>query len=247
MKKAKIAFSVALIVAIVVLAVFVPLGLFGYFSPDPTPINTRTQPTEGTFDAEKFTFQKVSVASYTKGTFATFTFVCNGKEYQAKYYLLSDYAPETVNCFLSYVRQKAYDGTVIYRAEKKFAQNGAVEYALLQGGTYKANGTGLYRDEPEEYFGRIKGEFPANGYEKNNITCLGSLCMMRDTSSYDSADCEFFFLPFGGEELNGFYAPFGVPADTQSKENVEQIARLCVAAGNTYNVTIKSVAVTAKK
>ncbi len=113
------------------------------------------------------------------------TYEFNGKKYEVEYLLTRDGAPQTVQHFLELADAGYYDGTVIHSYDK----NGAVLY----GGGYVLDEHGDLREK--DYFSEVKrleeekgitftqtvyyegtkdptytlrGEFKANGVEKNN-------------------------------------------------------------------------------
>ena len=116
---------------------------------------------------------------FTMSDGGTFTIVC-----------APEYAPETVENFLSLVKSGFYDGLTFHRVIDAF---------VAQGGDPDGNGTGG-SDKT------IKGEFYSNGFEQNTLPHLrGSVAMARSQAP-DSASSQFYDdLP----NLDGNYAVFG--------------------------------------
>ncbi|MGI6345225.1 MAG: peptidylprolyl isomerase [Bacillota bacterium] len=101
-------------------------------------------------------------------------------------------APNTVNNFISLVRQGFYDGTTFHRVIPGF---------MIQGGDPRGNGTG-----GPGY--RIKGEFSANGFPNDLRHTRGVISMAR-AAHPDSAGSQFFIMVAAAPHLDGQYAAFG--------------------------------------
>ena len=129
---------------------------------------------------------------------ATITF-SNGTVVRARLY--PNKAPNTVANFISLASSGFYDGSPVHRI---------VEYSIVQMG--KPAGS----DEVDAGY-YIKGEFPNNGFSKNDmIHEEGTLSMARTVSSsgdekdyYDTASCQFFICVDRETTLDGDYAAFG--------------------------------------
>ncbi len=106
--------------------------------------------------------------------------------------LYPDRAPETVNNFISLIKDKFYDGLTFHRVIKGF---------MIQGGCPDGNGMG-----GPGY--RIKGEFRANGYD-NNIKHEPGVLSMARAGHPDSAGSQFFIMHKSAPHLDGQYAAFG--------------------------------------
>lgn len=124
-----------------------------------------------------------------------------------KFELYPNLAPNTVTNFIRLANRGFYDGLTFHRVIKDF---------MIQGGDSTGEGTGSpylsdIRDDIEtdkEY--AIKGEFIANGYEKNTLRHEeGVISMARDMYSFDSAGSQFFITTQNKSILNGSYAAFG--------------------------------------
>ena len=106
--------------------------------------------------------------------------------------LYPEYAPKTVENFLSLVKKGFYDGLTFHRV---------IEGFMIQGGCPKGNGTG-----GPGYC--IKGEFASNGVENPLKHTRGVLSMAR-TADPDSAGSQFFVMHSDAPHLDGQYAAFG--------------------------------------
>ena len=114
--------------------------------------------------------------------------------------LYPEIAPNTVNNFISLANGGYYDGLIFHRVIPGF---------MIQGGCPDGTGMG-----GPDYC--IRGEFAANGFEKNNLRhTLGVLSMAR-TMMPDSAGSQFFIMVADAPHLDGQYAGFG-----KITENVE--------------------------
>ena len=124
----------------------------------------------------------------------------NGTEVTARLY--PNKAPNTVNNFISLANSGFYDGSPVHRI---------VEYSLVQ--------MGKPADSEEVDAGYyIEGEFPNNGYVKNDMLHVkGVLSMARtvdindkkNEDYYDTASSQFFICYGDCTFLDGQYAAFG--------------------------------------
>ncbi len=114
----------------------------------------------------------------------------NGKIFRAE--LLPEYAPNTVNNFLSLVKKGFYDGLIFHRVIAGF---------MIQGGDPTGSGMG-----GPGY--RIKGEFALNGFKNTLKHARGVLSMAR-AQDPNSAGSQFFVMHADGFFLDGQYAAFG--------------------------------------
>ncbi|MGI5935731.1 MAG: peptidylprolyl isomerase [Oscillospiraceae bacterium] len=129
---------------------------------------------------------------------ATITF-SNGVEIVVRLYY--DKAPNTVKNFIYLAESGFYNGLKVHRV---------VKYNLIQMGDPNGDGTG-----DAGYC--IKGEFPNNGYKKNDLSLTeGMVAMGRlgstndDSKYYDTASCQFFItVNDKSHTLDGDYAVFG--------------------------------------
>lgn len=133
----------------------------------------------------------------------TFT-MQGGKTFKAELY--PDKAPNTVNNFISLVRNHFYDGLTFHRV---------IEGFMIQGGDPAGNGTG-----GPGY--TIKGEFRSNGYPANDIKHLRGVFSMARSMMPDSAGSQFFIMHRNAAHLDGQYAAFGKV--TEGMEVVDSIA-----------------------
>jgi len=139
--------------------------------------------------------------------------------------LYPDIAPNTVNNFISLVRDGFYDDNTIHRYVPNF---------VLQGGDPTGTGTG-----GPEY--TIKGEFTNNDF-KNNLKHEKGIISMARSQDYDSAGSQFFIVLGEASHLDGDYAAFGKVID--GWDNIENITENESVADQmtgqlTNNLTIK--------
>jgi peptidyl-prolyl cis-trans isomerase B (cyclophilin B) len=107
--------------------------------------------------------------------------------------LYPQYAPNTVNSFIKSVEEGFYDGLGFHRVGEGF---------VIQGGDPAGTGAG----SPGW---TIKGEFPNNGFTRNNLLHTEGVISMARSSANDSAGSQFFIMDADYPGLNGGYAPFG--------------------------------------
>ncbi len=114
----------------------------------------------------------------------------DGNEIKAELY--PEVAPNTVNSFISLIKEGYYDNLIFHRVIPGF---------MLQGGCPQGKGTG-----GPGY--NIKGEFSKNGFENNLKHDRGVLSMAR-SGHPDSAGSQFFIMHKNSPHLNNQYASFG--------------------------------------
>ena len=114
----------------------------------------------------------------------------NGDTIKAELY--PEIAPNTVNNFISLVKQGFYDVIIFHRVIKGF---------MIQGGDPEGTGMG-----GPGY--SIKGEFSSNGFENNLKHSAGVLSMARSMMP-NSAGSQFFVMHKDSPHLDGDYAAFG--------------------------------------
>ena len=114
----------------------------------------------------------------------------NGDVFKAELY--PEIAPNTVNNFISLVKQGFYDGLIFHRVIKGF---------MIQGGDPEGTGTG-----GPGY--SIKGEFNSNGF-KNDLAHEEGVLSMARTMMPNSAGSQFFIMHKNSPHLDGEYAGFG--------------------------------------
>ncbi len=146
--------------------------------------------------------------------------------------LYPDLAPETVSNFITLANNGFYNNLTFHRVVKDF---------MIQGGDPSGDGTGsptladLYNNDDESATYKysdgqeakstdsyaIKGEFVANGYNKNTLNLTeGTIAMARNDytsysatlseESYNSASSQFFIMTSNDyTNLSGYYAGFG--------------------------------------
>ena len=110
--------------------------------------------------------------------------------------LYPDIAPNTVNNFISLIKNKFYDGLIFHRVIPGF---------MIQGGC--PDGTGMGGPGYS-----IKGEFTNNGFRNDLAHERGVVSMAR---SYlpDSQGSQFFIMTQRAPHLDGDYAAFGKVID----------------------------------
>ena len=109
--------------------------------------------------------------------------------------LYPEYAPETVENFLSLVESGFYDGLTFHRVFEGF---------MAQGGDPSGDCTGGSDKE-------IKGEFKENGFTQNTLSHDRGVVSMARSNDPDSASSQFFICYNGNNKraLDGKYAAFG--------------------------------------
>ncbi|NMB32862.1 MAG: peptidylprolyl isomerase [Clostridium sp.] len=106
--------------------------------------------------------------------------------------LYPEYAPETVDNFISLAEEGFYNGLTFHRIIKGF---------MIQGGA---------PNDSSQDVETIKGEFAANDFTQNSLKHKkGVISMARTGMSYDSASCQFFIVHGDSPHLDGDYAAFG--------------------------------------
>ena len=132
----------------------------------------------------------------------------NGDIIKAELY--PEVAPNTVNNFISLVKNKFYDGVIFHRVIRGF---------MIQGGDPQGIGIG-----GPGY--SIKGEFRMNGVQNDLKHTRGVLSMARSMAP-NSAGSQFFIMHEDAPHLDGQYAAFGKVIE--GMENVDKIAN-CMTA-----------------
>lgn len=134
----------------------------------------------------------------------------NGDIIKAELY--PDVAPNTVNNFISLVKNKFYNGIIFHRVIRGF---------MIQGGDPQGIGIG-----GPGY--SIKGEFKMNGVQNDLKHTRGVLSMARSMAP-DSAGSQFFIMHEDAPHLDGQYAAFGKVIE--GIEVVDKIAK-CMTGRN---------------
>ncbi|MCI8470831.1 MAG: peptidylprolyl isomerase [Clostridia bacterium] len=130
--------------------------------------------------------------------------------------LYPDLAPETVANFITLANRGFYDELTFHRIVKDF---------MIQGGDKEGTGQGSatladLKDDGDETEYTIKGEFIANGVNKNKLKFEeGVMGMARSDytsysstlteESYNSGSSQFFIMTKANTSLNGNYTAFG--------------------------------------
>ena len=140
-----------------------------------------------------------------KNPIVTFTME-NGKTFKAELY--PEKAPNTVNNFLYLAGNGFYDGLIFHRVIAGF---------MIQGGDPDGIGTG-----GPGY--KIKGEFSANGFKKNDIPHVRGVLSMARATDKNSGGSQFFVMHEDADYLDGQYAAFG--RVIEGIETVDEIANV---------------------
>lgn len=140
-----------------------------------------------------------------KNPIVTFTME-NGKTFKAELY--PEKAPNTVNNFLWLASKGFYDGLIFHRVIAGF---------MIQGGDPDGIGTG-----GPGY--KIKGEFSANGFKKNDIPHVRGVLSMARATDKNSGGSQFFVMHEDADYLDGQYAAFG--RVIEGIETVDEIANV---------------------
>lgn len=127
---------------------------------------------------------------------------------EIKLELYPEYAPNTVNNFISLVKKGFYDGLIFHRVIKGF---------MIQGGDPAGTGSG-----GPGY--TIKGEFYRNGFKDNKLKHTRGVISMARSMMPNSAGSQFFIMQENAPHLDGEYAAFGKVAD--GIEVVDKIAEV---------------------
>ncbi|MEY8516847.1 peptidylprolyl isomerase [Lachnospiraceae bacterium 29-84] len=114
----------------------------------------------------------------------------NGDIIKAELY--PETAPNTVNNFISLIKNEFYDGLLFHRVIRGF---------MIQGGCPQGTGMG----DPGY---SIPGEFTQNGFPNSLKHTAGVLSMARAMDP-DSAGSQFFIMHQDSPHLDGAYAAFG--------------------------------------
>lgn len=128
--------------------------------------------------------------------------------HKIKIELYPDKAPNTVNNFITLVKDGFYDGLIFHRVIKGF---------MIQGGDPAGVGTG-----GPGYC--IKGEFALNGFKGNDIKHLRGVISMARAYDPNSAGSQFFIMHANASHLDGQYAAFGKVCE--GMETVDEIANV---------------------
>ena len=134
----------------------------------------------------------------------------NGDIIKAELY--PEIAPNTVNNFISLVKNKFYDGVIFHRVIRGF---------MIQGGDPQGIGIG-----GPGY--SINGEFAMNGVKNDLKHTRGVLSMARSMAP-NSAGSQFFSMHEDAPHLDGQYAAFGKVIE--GMDAVDKIAK-CTTGRN---------------
>ena len=119
--------------------------------------------------------------------------------------LYPEYAPKTVENFLSLVESGFYNGLTFHRVVPGFVVQGGCPEGTGMGGSGK----------------NIEGEFSSNGFSKNTLSHEKGVVSMARAQAPNSASSQFFVCVDDATFLDGDYAAFGKVVE--GYENVEKI------------------------
>jgi peptidyl-prolyl cis-trans isomerase B (cyclophilin B) len=122
--------------------------------------------------------------------------------------LYPEFAPKTVENFLSLIDKNFFDGLIFHRIIKGF---------MIQGGGYDEKFD--HRDAEA-----IKGEFAANGFMQNTLKHTRGVLSMARTSDPNSASSQFFVMHQDAPHLDAQYAGFGLV--TEGLDVLDKIANV---------------------
>lgn len=126
---------------------------------------------------------------------------------EIKLELYPEVAKNTVNNFISLIKENFYDGLIFHRVIKGF---------MIQGGCPQGSGTG------GPGYG-IKGEFSGNGV-RNELKHERGVISMARSAHPDSAGSQFFIMHKDSPHLDGQYAAFGKVIE--GMDEVDKIAEM---------------------
>lgn len=107
---------------------------------------------------------------------------------EMKVQLFPEVAPNTVNNFIQYIQDGAYDNNTFHRVVENF---------VIQGGQLETPAC------------TIAGEMSSNDFENDLDHWRGVVSMARYGDDKNSASSQFFIVQTSSGHLDGFYAPFG--------------------------------------
>lgn len=146
--------------------------------------------------------------------------------------LYPEYAPQTVANFVKLAKEGFYNGLTFHRVIDGF---------MAQGGDPNGDGSG----GSGKY---IKGEFTANGFDKNTLSHTEGVISMARSDHPDSASCQFFICYGDATFLDGQYAAFGkVTAGMDVVKSFTEVEMEMNAAGEQASpktpIKIKSITI----
>lgn len=145
--------------------------------------------------------------------------------------LFREYAPLSVENFLSLVKEGFYDGLCFHRVISDF---------MIQGGGFTHSESGLQLKKAPR---TVKGEFASNGVSNPLRHTPGVISMAR-TSYPDSASSQFFICVEELPYLDGQYAAFGQTADEESLKTAVEISKTATGQTGGYgDVPLKPVVI----
>ena len=217
-KKQKLtAILVPVIVVVLIGVLFLGLGLGGVFSKKAV-IYSRNATTPGFY---KYYMEN----GYVSGKYVEMTITYEEKDYELLIYMCEEQAPITTKNFMDYVEEGFYVGTAFHRIVKDTYtfQGGSYEYETLEDDNYSYT-------LKESTHNPIVGEFANNKinnktpYAYNTVSHFAGTISMARTTDKDSATSGFFFSWNDYPNWDGDYAAFGFIVNTDSIQDLKNIA-----------------------
>ena len=166
----------------------------------------------------------------------------DGTKYTIELY--PEYAPNTVNNFVSLAKQGVYNGTLFHRILPNLNRTGVATEGIIQGGAYVMEDAATGTVSVRETGYAIKAEVINNGFARNTLKHTPGVISMARTSEYDSASNQFFIVTCDYPSWDGEYCAFGKVIE--GLENVEAIINYYAVSGDNYYTspsTIKNTTV----
>ncbi len=159
------------------------------------------------------------------------TIKLEGQDVAMEYALFPDYAPESVNNFISLANSGFYDGLTFHRVVCDF---------MAQGGDPDGTGAG-----GPGY--SIKGEFYENGVDNLLANSYKTIAFARSADN-DSAGSQFYLNTQDNDSLNGKYASFGYLISGEETLNYLNSDGVCNESDGAplVDITIESISVDTK-
>lgn len=149
--------------------------------------------------------------------------------------LYPDKAPETVRNIIALSKSGYYNGKIIYGKDVLAMHLGRLKNGLQEDPTISTIDQNIEKGSKEDIKYSIKGEFSANGFNKNDIPNERyTLAIARPDytkimanlkeQSYNAGNSNILIVLRAGEKLNGNYAAFG--KITKGQEVIDEIEKL---------------------
>lgn len=204
------------IIAVIVIAVIAAVTVVGlYFG---GVFDEKESPFLWTRDADKGYKKHYVTGGVYPGTYAIMTLNDGETDYALEFLLMDNYAPITVENFVTYANEGFYDGTVIHRI--------VTSTYTFQGGGYTYDAEGGYKTKKATH-DAIRGEFasnPTGNYSYNKLSHFAGTISMARTTNKNSATSEFFISWENYPTWDGDYAAFGFLVDNADVQAVKNMA-----------------------